>query len=288
MLVQQLVNGLTIGSVYALIALGLTMVYGIMRVLDIANAAAYTLGAYIGLAAYSFVPNLLLSMVAGIVAAALMGVFFQKFIYKPIVGKDPLVPLVAAIGLFTALSDLYRLVAGPYIRTFPVTFHFGPIRLGNVTITASQAVIMIVAAILFTLLWFLLNHTRLGLMWRATAQDAPIAQAMGMNTHRVSQFAYAIGYGFAAIAGILVGIHYNQVYPNMGDMPSYKMLAIIVLGGLGNPIGAVAAALLIGLVETVVSGYLGTFLPSDAVAFLFLILVLLWRPQGLFRRRRLG
>lgn len=285
LLAQQVVNGVTIGSVYALVALGLTMVYGIMRVLDIANAAAYTLGAYLGLAAYLRTGNLLLALVAGIAGAAALGLLLQWSIYQPIAGSDPIVPLVAAIGLFTALGDLYRLIAGPYTRTFPVSFDFGPLRVGGVTVTATQLVIMAVAATLFAFLWYVLNHTRLGLSWRATSQDPETAAAMGINIRRVSAFAFVLGYAFAAVAGILIGIHYNQVYPAMGEMPSYKMLAIVVLGGLGNPLGAVIASLLIGMVETAVAGYLGSFFPSDAVAFLFLILVLLLRPQGLLGQR---
>ena len=285
MLIQQLINGITIGAVYALIALGLTMVYGIMRILDIANAAAYTLGAYVGLAAYLRTGSLLVALGAGIVAAAALGLFLHRVVYQPIATSDPVVPLVAAIGLFTALGDAFRLIAGPYTHTFPVTLPIGQQHFWGAAVAPSQVTIVLVTAALFAVLAYVLTRTRLGLAWRATSQDMETAAAMGINVRRVSAFAFMLGYAFAAIAGILVGIHYNQVYPAMGEMPSYKMLAIVVLGGLGNPVGAVLASLLIGMAETVVAGYLGSFLPSDAVAFIFLIGVLLLRPQGLLGQR---
>ncbi len=281
MFLQQLVNGITIGSLYSLVALGLAMVYGIMRVLDIANAGAYALGAYLGVAAYSHTQNFLLALLAGACGAALTGYLFQRWIYTPIGNKDPIVPLVASIGLFTAMEDLFRLVAGPYTVTFPVQMPFDRIRLGPVTITNTQAAIMIIAVALFLLLFLVLSRTRIGLAWQAVAQDRETAMAMGINTRSVVAFAFLLGYSFAAIAGILVAIRYNAVFPAMGSVPSYKMLAIVVLGGLGNPAGAIVAALVLGLVETFVAGYVAAVLPTDAIAFMALILLLLVRPQGL-------
>ena len=149
-----------------------------------------------------------------------------------------------------------------------------------------MAVILAATAILLLILWLLLNRSSIGLAWRATAQDLETAKAMGINTNRVVAFNFILGYGFAAVAGILVGILYNSVYPTMGDVPAYKMLAVIVLGGLGNPLGTVLAALVIGMAETLIGGYVGFFLPRDAIAFVVLILILLWRPQGLLGRRR--
>lgn len=139
--------------------------------------------------------------------------------------------------------------------------------------------ILAATAILLLILWLLLNRSsdRAGLV--ATAQDLEIAKAMGINTNRVVAFNFILGYGFAAVAGILVGILYNSVYPTMGDVPAYKMLAVIK-GGLGNLAGTVLAALVIGMAETPIGGYIGFFLPRDAIAFVVLILILLWRPQG--------
>jgi len=195
------------------------------------------------------------------------------------------VPLIASIGLFIFVQDLLRLLAGPSIREFPAQLPFGGVRLPGLTINPIWVAIMLATAVLLTLLWFILNRTRLGLAWKATAQDLEIAQAMGVNVHRVVAFNFLLGYGFAAAAGIMIGILYNSIFPTMGDIPAYKMLAIIVLGGLGNPVGTVAAGLLIGIVETLVAGYIGFFLPRDAIAFVALIFMLLIRPQGLLGQR---
>jgi len=133
-----------------------------------------------------------------------------------------------------------------------------------------------------------LRRTRLGLLWRATSQDTETASAMGVNTGLIIATIFLIGYALAAISGVLLGINYNTVYPTMGDIPAYKMLAIIVLGGLGNPLGTILAAMLIGLVETFVVAYLGFVLPRDAIAFIVLIVILLVRPQGLLPGESFG
>jgi branched-chain amino acid transport system permease protein len=156
----------------------------------------------------------------------------------------------------------------------------------GLTLNGTWFLILGATGLLLLILWYLLNRSPIGLAWRATAQDLETAKAMGINTNRVVAFNFILGYGFAAVAGILVGILYNSVYPTMGDVPAYKMLAVIVLGGLGNPLGTVLAALVIGMAETLIGGYVGFFLPRDAIAFLVLILILLWRPQGLLGRRR--
>lgn len=283
MFLQQVVNGITIGSLYSLVALGLTMVYGIMRVLDIANAGAYTLGAYLGVWAYTRTHSIIVSLLVGAGGAAITGYLFQRVIYTPIKKvADPIVPLVASIGLFIVMEDLFRLIFGPYTITFPAHLPFNRLTLGSIVITGTQAAILIISALLFLLLWILLNRTKIGLAWQATAQDTETAMAMGINTRSVVAFAFILGYIFAALAGILVAIHYNAVFPTMGDIPSYKMLAIVVLGGLGNPLGAIVASMIVGLAEAFVAGYIGTFLPTDAIAFLALIILLLVRPQGLF------
>ncbi|MGB9791837.1 MAG: branched-chain amino acid ABC transporter permease [Thermacetogeniaceae bacterium] len=283
MFFQQLVNGITIGSLYSLVALGLTMVYGIMRVLDIANAGAYTLGAYLGVVTYMSTRSIVLALLAGIVGTALTGYLLQLLVYTPLKRLgDPIIPLVASIGLFTVIQDLIRLIAGPYTRSFPVHLPFDRFVVGHVVITGTQLIILITAAVLFTLLWFILDKTKIGLAWQATAQDAETAMAMGINTNSVMAFAFMLGYILSAVSGILVGIHHNAVFPSMGNIPSYKMLAIVVLGGLGSPIGAVAASMLIGLCEAFVTGYIGSAIPTDAIAFLALLIVLLVRPQGLF------
>jgi len=288
MLSQQLVNGIMIGSVYALTAMGATLIYGILHILDIANAAAYAVGAYLGWYIYSMTHNLLLAFLLSMILTGLLGVVVEKYIYYPIISKPnviPIVPLITSVGLFTLTGDLIRLILGPNVKEFGVEFNVGVIKIGKLTINPEWIFIIILTAVLFGVLWFILNKTKLGLAWRATAEDAEIAKAMGVNTNMSMALSYILGYGFAAAAGIMVGMLYNSISPTMGDVPSYKMLAIIVLGGLGNPVGTVVAGLVIGLAETLASAYMGSILPRDAIAFIVLIVVLLVKPSGLISKK---
>ena len=288
MLSQQLVNGIMIGSVYALTAMGATLIYGILHILDIANAAAYAVGAYLGWYIYSMTHNLLLAFLLSMILTGLLGVVVEKYIYYPIISKPnviPIVPLITSVGLFTLTGDLIRLILGPNVKEFGVEFKVGVIKIGKLTINPEWIFIIVLTAVLFCVLWFILNKTKLGLAWRATAEDAEIAKAMGVNTNMSMALSYILGYGFAAAAGIMVGMLYNSISPTMGDVPSYKMLAIIVLGGLGNPVGTVVAGLVIGLAETLASAYMGSILPRDAIAFIVLIVVLLVKPSGLISKK---
>ncbi|MGD9567576.1 MAG: branched-chain amino acid ABC transporter permease [Sedimentibacter sp.] len=288
MLMQQLVNGVMIGSVYALTAMGATLIYGILHILDIANAAAYAVGAYLGWYVYSLTNNLVLAFLISMVLTGLLGVVVEKYIYYPIISKPnviPIVPLITSVGLFTLTGDLIRLILGPNVKEFGFNFKIGIIEIGKITINPEWVFIIILTAVLFSVLWFVLNKTKLGLAWRATAEDTEMSKAVGVNTHMSMALSYILGYGFAAAAGIMVGMLYNSIFPTMGDIPSYKMLAIIVLGGLGNPVGTVVAGLVIGLAETLSAAYIGSVMPRDAIAFIVLILVLLVKPSGLISKK---
>lgn len=288
MLLQQLINGIVIGSVYALTAMGATLIYGILRILDIANAAAYAVGAYLGWYIYSVTGSLITAFLGSMLLTGLLGIVVQKYIYRPIISKQnviAIVPLITSVGLFTLTGDLIRLIMGPNAKEFGVEFKTGVIKIGKVTVNPEWIFIIILTSLLFCILWFIINRTKLGLAWKATAEDSEIAQAMGVNTNTSMALSYVLGYGFAAAAGIMVGMMYNSIVPTMGDIPSYKMLAIIVLGGLGNPVGTVAAGVLIGLAETLVAAYVGSIMPRDAIAFIVLIIVLLVKPSGLVSRK---
>lgn len=281
MVVSSLINGIVLGSLYALIALGPSLIYGILRILDIANVAGLTLGAYTGLKVYDATHSLLASLIAAMAASALFGFLLQRYLYRPILGRGPLIPLIASIGMFIAMEEVFRLVFGPYPLDFPAHVPLPTIHIGGAVVTGVELAILIVGVVVLVATWFTLRHTRLGLAWRATSQDRETASAMGINTGLVIATIFLIGYALAAVSGVLLGVNYNTVYPTMGDIPAYKMLAIIVLGGLGNPLGTIAAAMLIGLVETFVVAYVGYVLPRDAVAFIVLIVILLVRPQGM-------
>ena len=288
MLLQQIINGIMMGSVYALTAMGATLVYGILRILDIANAGAYAVGAYLGWYIYTLTGNLFIAFITSMIITGLIGVIVQKYIYYPIISKPniiPIVPLITSVGLFTLTGDLIRLIAGPSVKNYNIKFNIDVFKFGKIIIKMEWVFILLLTAALFGLLWYILNKTKLGLAWKATAIDAEMAKAMGVNINMSMALSYILGYGFAAAAGIMVGILYNSIVPAMGDIPSYKMLAIIVLGGLGNPVGTVVAGLLIGLAETLSAVYIGSIMPRDAIAFIVLIIVLLVKPSGLVTKK---
>ena len=283
--IEQLLNGLAAGSIYALITLGLALVYGIMRILHVAHAAVYTAGAYMGLMVFNLTGSLLLAVAGSMAFCAVLGVCIERFIYYPLLKYPPFVPLIGSIAIFLSVEELCRLIAGPHILTFPARLPFPEFRIGDVTVTATlTAVYSITAAVLF-LLWYITSRTELGLAMRAASQDIAVADAMGIDSHFIVSITFVIGSAIAAIAGILVGIYYNQVYPTMGAIPAYKTLALIVVGGLGSVPGAVIASLLLGMAETLLIGYANIPLPRDALAFVAMIAVLMWRPQGLLGSR---
>ncbi|MEK7370026.1 MAG: branched-chain amino acid ABC transporter permease [candidate division NC10 bacterium] len=280
-LVQQLINGLTVGSLYALMALGLTMVYGVLRVLHIAHAAVFTLGGYGGLAVYQATGSFWLALAGAMLAAVVAGLAMERWVYWPLLGKPPIATLIASIGLFIGLEELYRIVAGPEPYAFAVPLRLPEIRWGPLLVTPPQLLVMALTAGLLIALWLMLTRTALGLALRAASQDQEMAAACGMRVRGVVMANFAIGSALAGAAGMLVGIYYNSVSPTMGDVAGYKGLAIIVLGGLGSIPGTVLGALVIGLVETLVIGFVEFPLPRDAWAFLAMIAVFLARPQGL-------
>lgn len=281
MIWQQFANGLAIGSVYVLIALGLTMVYGVLRILHIAHAGVYALGAYVGLLVFRVVPNFWFSLVLTMVVCSLAGVIVQRYLYMPLLALPRIVPLIASIGLFIAMEEIFRLIAGPYIISFPADPGLGSIQWGVVRITSNQLLVFLVTFALLVILWFIMRRTKLGLAMQATSQDLEIASVMGINTERIVATNFLIGSALAGAAGVLVGVYFNSVYPTMGSIPAYKALAIIVLGGLGSIPGTVLGGLLIGLGETMVLGLTDIPFPRDALAFIIMIPILMFRPYGL-------
>lgn len=289
MFLQQVINSLVIGSLYALTAMGATLIYGILGILDIANAGAYLLGAYVGYYVYVATGQLVLAFLVSILVIGVLGVVLHRVIYAPILAKPrmlAIIPLVAAVGLFTLSSDVVRLFCGAGTKAYNFHFPVDAIYIGNVSIQSNWILIFALTALLLVILWFILNKTKMGLAWRATAEDPDIARACGVNTNSAMALSYILGYGFAAAAGIMTGILYNSITPALGEVPSYKMLAIIVLGGLGNPLGTVLAGLIIGFAEVMISTYVSFIpIPKDAIAFVVLIIVLLIKPSGLFGQR---
>jgi branched-chain amino acid transport system permease protein len=283
--IEQLLNGLATGSIYALVTLGLALVYGIMRILHVAHAAVFTIGAYVGLLFFDLTGSLFLAVLGSMAVCALVGVSIERFVYFPLLKYPPFVPLIASIAILLSVEELCRLIAGPQILTFNAKLPFPEFHMVGVTVTSTITAVYCITAAVLLLLWFITTKTELGLAMRAASQDIAIADAMGINSHLIVSITFVIGSAIAAVAGILVGIYFNQVYPTMGAIPAYKTLALIVVGGLGSVPGAVVASLLLGMAETLLIGYANIPLPRDALAFIAMIGVLMWRSQGLLGSR---
>ena len=283
--VEQFLNGIATGSIYALVTLGLALVYGILRILHVAHAAVYTIGAYAGLWVFNATGSLLIAVIGSMAACALTGVAIERFVYFPLLKYPPFVPLIASIAILLSVEELCRLIAGPQILTFKAPLPFPEFQLAGVTVTSTITAVVCMTALVLLVLWFITTKTELGLAMRAASQDIAVADAMGINSHRVVSITFVIGSAIAAVAGMLVGIYFNQVYPTMGAIPAYKTLALIVVGGLGSVPGAVVASLLLGMAETLLIGYADIPLPRDALAFIAMIGVLMWRSQGLLGSR---
>lgn len=281
LLIEQLLNGLATGAIYALITLGLALVYGILRILHVAHAAVYTVGAYLGLWCFHLTGSLTLALIGAMLGCSLLGVAIERLVYYPLLRYPPTVPLIASIAVMLSIEELCRLVAGPEIHAFPAMPPFPEFQVAGVTISPTLTAVYVVTAVVLVLLWFVSTRTELGLAMRATAQDMPMADANGVDSHAVVSLTFVIGSSVAAVAGVLVGIYYNQVYPTMGAVPAYKTLALIVVGGMGSATGAVVASLLLGVAETLLIGYADIPLPRDALAFIAMIAVLMWRSEGL-------
>jgi branched-chain amino acid transport system permease protein len=280
-----LVQGVVVGSLYALIALGPSLVYGLMGVLDIASAAALTLGAYLLLVVFQTSGSALLGVAVALAAAGALGWLFQKNLYLPILERGPIVTLVTSIGIYICADELFRLVFGPLQQSLGINVAVPGLSIAGTEVTGINLLIIAIGVGVLLLTWLVLTKTRYGVVWRAVAQDREIASAVGIDSRKVIGGVFVIGYALSALAGILYALKYDSVIPTMGDVPAYKMLAIIILGGLGSPIGTIAAALLIGVVETAVVARFGFVVPRDAIAFAALVLVLLVRPQGLIPSR---
>jgi|TARA_B100000809_G_scaffold243170_1_gene267933 branched-chain amino acid transport system permease protein len=281
--VELFLQGILQGSIYALIAVGLTLVYGLLRILHVAHAGLYTLGGYFSILVINNTGSLALGALVAMLGVGLLGVVLYRFCYEPILDQPPYVPLIASIGLFIAMEELYRILFGSY----GVTYTDPPLQqmlpLGGLYLRQAEWVTMLVSVALIGGLAWLSSKTRLGLAWRATVTDPQMAESFGIDPIRVRHLNFFIGSALAGAAGMIVGILNNLVEPTMGSVPSYKALAIIVLGGLGSVRGTLVAALALGVVESYGTIYLGHVLNRDAIAFVFLILVLMVRPQGMFR-----
>jgi branched-chain amino acid transport system permease protein len=283
--VELLTQGLIYGCMYAIIAVGLTLVYGLLRILHVAHAGLFTLGAYLGLIVTNATGSLLLALPVSAIFVGLVGMAIYRFCYQPILHKPPYVALIASIGLFIAMEEIFRLVFGPYGLTYSIAPLQSPVHFLGISLRMVDVVIVFGSVAMLGMLSWLAQRTRIGIAWRATVDDPQMAESFGVSVQKVRYLNFFIGSALAAVAGIFVSLLSNLAEPTMGGVPSYKALAIIVLGGLGNVTGTLIASLILGVVEAFGTIYVGDFLDRDAIAFAFLILVLMIKPQGLFSRK---
>jgi branched-chain amino acid transport system permease protein len=304
LLPQQLINGLTIGSVYALIALGYTMVYGVLQLINFAHGDLFMLGAMVAvflLAAVATTSPLplalavLVLLVVSIVSMALiagLGVAIERVAYKPLRAAGRLSPLISALGVSVFLENATMNVVGPAPRFFPELVPTAEVELLGVVVQDKQILILVLATGLMVWLHYLVNHTVFGLTVRATAEDKDAASLMGIEIDRVIALVFVLGPALGAAAGVLFAMFYGVVLWNVGFLAGIKAFTAAVLGGIGNIPGAMLGGLLLGLIETFGAGYLpiltgGIVGPEykDIFAFLILILVLIFRPMGILGER---
>jgi branched-chain amino acid transport system permease protein len=280
---QQVINGISLGSIYALIALGYTMVYGIIKLINFAHCDVYMLGAYIG---YFCMTSLKLgvfpSLVIAMLACTIIGVLIEKIAYKPLRNATRIAVLITAIGvsLFIEYGTMRFVTAN--VRAYPPMTGWlaERFKIGNMTITAQQILIVASTIVLVALLQFIVKKTKMGKAMRAVSLDKDAAELMGINVNSTISFTFALGSALAGAAGVLVGIYYNSIDPLMGVIPGLKAFVAAVFGGIGIIPGAMIGGYFIGTVEVFVSGY-GNSLYKDAVVFAILIIILIVKPAGL-------
>lgn len=280
---QQLINGLQLGFVYALIALGYTMVYGIVRLINFAHGDVFMVGAYLGY--YGIVYFKLPFPVAiafSMFGCALLGIIIEKLAYKPLRTAPRIAALITAIGvsLFLEYFTSLKFVFGPNYLAYPRPFEVINYNIGGVTISTIQIIVFVVAVVLLALLQFIVQKTKVGMAMRAVSYDKDTARLMGINVDNIISFTFGLGSALAAAGGVLYGIAYPQINPFMGIMPGLKSFVAAVLGGIGIIPGAMIGALIMGVVEVLSAAFISSTL-RDVFAFGILILVLLLRPTGL-------
>lgn len=283
--VQQLINGLSLGAIYALIALGYTMVYGVLRFINFAHSDVFMVGAFVGfyLGRHLAAPSLgggLLVLAGAMVICAALGVVIEKLAYRPLRGRSTLTVLITAIGVSLLLQNAGQLVFGANPKSFPKLFPQQNLTFGGVVLSSDQIAVFVVTIVILAGLHYIVMKTRIGTAMRALSFNPTAASLVGINNDLVISFTFALGSSLAAAGGILYAMNYPSIDPLMGTLPGLKAFVAAVLGGIGNIPGAALGGVLLGLIETLVVATGGSTY-RDAVAFAVLIVILLVRPAGL-------
>lgn len=287
-LLQQLVNGITLGGVYALVALGYTMVYGIIQLINFAHGEIYAAGGYMGVILISwlfsqgFPPAVCLgaALLLAMGYCAMLAMAVEKVAYRPLRQSSRLSVLLSALGMSIFLQNGLMLTQGVYDRAYPTEMVQGGFEMGGAVVSWMQVIIVGLTAFLLVALNLLVFKTRIGKAMRATAQDKTMSALVGINSNRIISITFAIGAGLAAAAGIMVGLYYGSVRYDMGFVPGIKAFSAAVLGGIGNITGAMLGGLIIGMIEVMAAGYISSEY-KDVFAFIILIAVLYFMPTGI-------
>ncbi|MDI2589037.1 branched-chain amino acid ABC transporter permease [Psychrobacillus sp. NEAU-3TGS] len=280
--IQQLINGISLGSIYALIALGYTMVYGIIKLINFAHGDVFMVGSFIGFYSITvfglgFFPALIISMVA----CALFGVIIERIAYKRLRNATRIAALITAIGVSLLIEYGVIYIRGAQPEAYPNIFSNKTFSILGAQISIQSVLILSVSVVLMILLQFIVHKTKTGKAMRAVSHDVEAAKLMGINVDNTISATFAIGSALAGAAGVIFGVYYTKIDPLMGVIPGLKAFVAAVLGGIGIIPGAMVGGLVLGVVETIVSA-LGFSLWRDAAAFIILILILIFRPSGIF------
>jgi branched-chain amino acid transport system permease protein len=299
-LLQQIINGLVLGSVYALVALGYTMVYGIINLINFAHGEVLMVGALTSWTVVTALGGmglpgwllLLLSLIAAIVVCCVLNYSIEKVAYRPLRNAPRLAPLITAMGMSLLLQTLAMIIWKPNYKPYPILLPSEPFVIGGAVINVTQILILTVTAVTLIGLMWLVNRTKLGRAMRATAENPRVAALMGVKPDMVISATFVIGAALAALAGVMYAANYGSVQHTMGFLPGLKAFTAAVFGGIGNLAGAMVGGVLLGLIEALGAGYIGSFTGGilgshyqDIFAFLVLILVLTLRPAGLLGDR---
>lgn len=285
---QQLINGLSLGAIYALIALGYTMVYGVLRFINFAHSDVFMVGSFVGYYLGQLVPadtiwGGTVVLAGAMVACAVLGMTIERFAYRPLRNAPTLNVLITAIGVSLLLEYTGQVFFGAAPRSFPEVFPVRAFKLGGLIISSNQLLVIIVSAVLMVVLQLIVFRTKIGTAMRAVSLNPKAAVLMGVNNSIVISFTFGLGSALAGAGGVLYALNYPSIDPLMGVMPGLKAFVAAILGGIGNIPGAALGGLILGIVETFVNGsQWSTY--KDAIAFAILIGILLFRPAGLLGR----
>ncbi|MBF1072176.1 MAG: branched-chain amino acid ABC transporter permease [Solobacterium sp.] len=277
---MQFINGLNIGSIYALIALGYTMVYGIAKLINFAHGDVIMVGAYISFISMKFGLPWWLAVIISIVVCAVLGVVMEKVAYKPLRNASRISLLITAIGISYLLQNLFQLIFGANPQPYHAFITLPALNLGGISIQANYYITFSVSVLLMILLTLFVNKTTMGKAMRAVSEDEGAAKLMGINVDTTISLTFAIGCALAAIAGILYANCYPMINPTLGSLPGIKAFIAAVLGGIGSIPGAVIGAFILGMVEAMTKAYISSQL-TDTIVFAILILMLVFKPAGI-------